>query len=522
MSRRVEHGLAAGLVAAAVAAVLYVALELRHDYVGDATIYLAYAENAADGHLFQFNRGEFSSGSTSPLWSLILAIPYLFGGGIGAAKVVAALFAVAAVLACVYAARRVSGSWLAAAVAGLFVPGAMTYYPVSLYESGLVVMLSALAIVAGAHALRRWEEDGRLSAGAAWPLAAVWALLPLSRPDAVALVAIEALALLVLAPVPWRRALVPLGATLAAAAVPAAAYFGYSLAELGTPSTSSGARAYALQEFGTELVGPFYRNADALRELFRSPWIVALVPGAAGLALMARGRDLRWLALHGGLAIAAYVFLLTFLTPGLYDTPRYLLPIVPVVVCGVAHLLASLPAGAVRAVTIAVATVAIGLASAMQLDDDLDLIANFGLDEHEVFSREPTERVNQLAKPGDVLLSYEVQLRYFLRDDVGVLSQDGIIDGKVRDYQPSGDMAGFLRRYRPDWWIADENVRTRPYLNGGLLERVLLAFRADPQGTSMTFDGIRFDLVERRRTPLQPGFGGWQMLFRVSYPEASA
>jgi hypothetical protein len=89
--------LPAVLIAAAGAlAIAYTAYRLRDRYIGDAAIYLPYARNAADGHLFQFNVGEFSSGSTSPLWALVLALPYLFGAGIGGAKVMAALVAVVA------------------------------------------------------------------------------------------------------------------------------------------------------------------------------------------------------------------------------------------------------------------------------------------------------------------------------------------------------------------------------------------------------------------------------------------
>ena len=44
---------------------------------GDPTIYLVYARNIAQGDFFSFNPGEFSSGSTSPLWAMILSISFL-------------------------------------------------------------------------------------------------------------------------------------------------------------------------------------------------------------------------------------------------------------------------------------------------------------------------------------------------------------------------------------------------------------------------------------------------------------
>ena len=134
-----------------------------------------------------------------------------------------------------------------------------------------------------------------------------------------------------------------------------------------------------------------------------------------------------------------------------------------------------------------------------------------------MFERDVVGTINKLAHPGDTLLAYEVQLRYYLRTDVSVLSEDGITDAKVRPYQTPARMTAFLRRYRPDWWIADANVTTRPYMRGSVLDRVFTSFKADRTLKTENIGGIRFTLVERRSRPLAPGFGGWQMLFQLSY-----
>jgi hypothetical protein len=367
--------------------------------------------------------------------------------------------------------------------------------------------------------VRRRHAEGDLSARAAAPLVATWALLPLARPDAVLLVGAQAVALLALAPAPRRRAAAALGAALAVAALPAAAYYGYSWAELGTPSTSSQQRAAALHEFATHLAGPFYRSGDALRELTSSPWVVALVPALAGFALLWRARA-RLLPAYAALAVLGYLALLTFVAPAFHDTPRYVLPLVPLVVVGVASLLGRARGSALWWPALALAALAIGGTSLDALRDRVNLTRSFGITRTEVFEREPVARVNALARPGDVLLAYEVQLRYYLRPDVRVLSQDGVTDAKVRPYQRRRDLTAFLRRYRPGWWIADENVNTRPYLRGSVLQRALLDFRRRPAPRARTIDGIRFELVAVRRRPLARGFGGWQMLFRLGYPRA--
>ena len=513
-----RRGLAGAVVLAGIGIVLLTAYSLRHAYIGDAAIYLPYARNAADGHLFQFNVGEFSSGSTSPLWALLLAVPFLFTSSVMAAKAFAAVFAVLAFLATVVAAQRVSRSWTAAAVGSLVFLGPAAYFAVSLYESGLVLTLSALALVAGERAYRLWQANGRLTTGAAAPLVAVWAALPLARPDSVLVVAAQAVALFAFAPVPRRQAARALAPALAVAAVPAAAYFGYSYAELDTFSTSSQGRAFALHEASRKLVGPFYRSDDAIDEVLGNPWVFAVVPALAGLVLLARRVETRWLALHGGAVLAGYLFLLTFVAPGFHDTPRYLLPVVPVVAASAAYLVAQARGTALWWVAVAAAVLALGGSAGFWLRDQVDLIQSFVLTNHEVFERDVTATINRLARPDDVVLAYEVQLRQYLRPDVRVLSQDGITDGKVHPYQDGRDMTAFLLRYRPRWWIADQNVKFRRYLHGTVLDRAFDDFKRTPERAARSLDGIRFTLVERRDRPIAPGFGGWQMLFRLSYP----
>lgn len=510
---------AAALVLGGLAVILWGTYRLRGLYVGDAAVYLPYAENAAEGNFFQFNEGEFSSGSTGVLWSLILGIPFVFDLDIDGARAVATVFAMAALVATVVAGQRVSRSWTAAAVVALFVTGTMVFYAVAMYESGLIVLLSALLLLAGDRVLRLWRERGQIDLRTMAPLVATWAALPLVRPDAVILVAAHAAALLVFAPAPKTRTLVSLAIGLAVAAVPAAAYFGYSLVELDTFSTSSQGRTFALQEVSEKWFGPFYRSDDAIEELFASPWIFVFVPGVAGLALLARraGERWQWLAVYGFLAIAGYVGLLTFIAPGFTDTDRYLLPIVPIVVVGGAALLARAQASSLWPVAVAVGVLAVALPSLDELRDLTKIARGAGIDEQEVFERDVVQRVESLANPGDVLLAYEVQLRLFLREDVDVLSLDGITDGKVAPYQDDSELTAFLQRYRPRFWIADRNVHTRPFLRDTVLERVLDAHEQDPARESIVADGIRFRLVARRDRPVARLFGSWLALFELSY-----
>ena len=512
----VERLAAAVVLAGGLAVVAYAAWRLRATYVGDASVYLPYAENAAKGDPFTFNRGEFSSGSTSPLWGLLLGIPHLLGAGAAGVKVLSALAVMAGVLACAVAAQRFSHSWLLAAVAALFVLGTAAFPGLAMYESGLTITLSALALLFGDRMLATWRETGA-PGRARWALVAVWAMLPLTRPDAVSLVAAHVVVLAIFAPTGLRGGVRTLAPLLALAAVPAALYFGYSQAELGTFSTSSQARAFTLQELARDWIGPLYLEDAAIRELVRSPWVLGLAALLIALPLLFRQRRWRWVAVYGGLAFLGYVALLTFVIPGFWDTPRYLGPIVPIAVCALAVALSGVARVVPLWATAAVALLVIGGTAVRDLRQDVRYARAIDISERDVFSRDVTRRLDTLGRPGDELLAYEVQLRYHLRDDMKVISLDGITDPRVAPYRPEGDMTGLLKRYEPRFWVADRNPMGRNYLQGSVLQRALTAFRSDPDLRERTLDGIRFRAVERRQRPQTVGFPGWEILFELEY-----
>jgi hypothetical protein len=518
-----RDALSAGVLALGLVVIAGTAVTLRSTFVGDAAIYLPYARNIADGNLFQFNPGgEFSSGSTSPLWAALLALPYLLGGGIAGAKTFAALGAAGAFLVTVGAVARLTGARVAAAFAGFFVIATTAVLAVSLYESALVVALSALALLGGDAVLQRWRVEGTPRPRDLMALGAVWAALPLARPDAALLVALQFGVLWAAAPDRRVRAALPLIAAATVAAVPAALYFGYSLLELGVLSTSSDGRAFALREATQTRIGPFFLSPDAARFLWGEPAVYAVVPALVGLWLFARDAGRRWLAVYGFGALAGYFALLTFVAPGNVDTPRYFAPVAPVIVLGLARALREPRDPRLWALGLILAAVFVVRPGVNELLVRSTEISRWGLTEEEVLERDVIEQINRLARPGDVVLSYEVQSRYHLRDDVRILSLDGIIDAKVGPYRASGDMVGFLYAYRPRFWIADENVFFRPFLRRGVLNRVYRELQADPQQRVATAAGITFTVLSRRARPLNEHFGGWTMLVELSYGDARA
>lgn len=188
----------------------------------DSWIHLHFARNLAEGAGFSYNPGVPVAGSTAPLWTLLLGLAFALGGpsvllvkGLGvAATVAAALLTRAAVLG--WGGAPAAGT---AAALGLLAAGPVVWASLS----GMEVPLAA-ALVAGALAAdsRRREV----------PAAALAALAPLARPEAVVFTALLALAR------PSGRRIALFGLLTAAALAPAVAF---SLATVGLPVPATAA-----------------------------------------------------------------------------------------------------------------------------------------------------------------------------------------------------------------------------------------------------------------------------------------
>lgn len=252
----------------------------------DSWIHLQFARNLAEGAGFAYNPGMPVSGSTAPLWTLVLAagavvlgpsIPMVLGVGVGA-TVGAALVTRRAALA--FGAPRPVA--ILAAV-GLLWTGPMTWGALSGMEVSLAALLVAAALLA--HALDRLG----------WT--ALWAALAVvARPEALLLVPALACA----RPLGLRRALV-FGVATAATVTPVVLF---SLATAGAPFPATAAAKVeggligwlgGLHEPAARLwlSRPWEFSLEWLGWLTRTQWPLplAVLPGAA-LAWIAGGRPL--------------------------------------------------------------------------------------------------------------------------------------------------------------------------------------------------------------------------------------
>jgi len=160
----------------------------------DAWIHFQFARNLARGDGLSFNPGHPTSGSTAPLWTLLLTAVYLVGGRFPVAGQLLSGTCFLAVLATTYAlGKRLTGNRWAAWLAGAVVAtnGRMVWAGLSALETGLFATLSLLAL--SAHLSDRTTCRYRLRTAALFGLAA------LSRPEGYLLFALS------LADFTWHR-----------------------------------------------------------------------------------------------------------------------------------------------------------------------------------------------------------------------------------------------------------------------------------------------------------------------------
>ncbi|MDB4935999.1 MAG: hypothetical protein JWP87_2971 [Labilithrix sp.] len=195
---------AAAALAAAVGAVFWVpsAPAARGFFpapLDDVYIHFDFARTLAQGHPFEWLPGNgYSSGETSPLYAVVLAIGYLVGFRGRLLGVWAAIVAVLAIASFVRSAQtlaRPSPRWLSAAVAVLVLSVGIVDW--SLFSGMEVATFAAAlgqALLAVVRTRARIDERGGLTRESAqWRLGAWGALLVLLRPEAAVLVAVFAI-----------------------------------------------------------------------------------------------------------------------------------------------------------------------------------------------------------------------------------------------------------------------------------------------------------------------------------------
>ncbi len=183
----------------------------------DSWIHMQFARNLAEGHGFAYNPGASVSGSTAPLWTLVLGGMFAI---LGSHPALAKVIGLVAALATAWLAGRLAETWTERPVLGLLasvltvLSGPIVWGALSGMEVSLAALLVTATLVLHAQ--------GRI-----WPAAVMLGLGAITRPEALLLLPLCWLA----GSLTWRRAL--------AWGVPAAACVGpwvaFNLATIGTP-----------------------------------------------------------------------------------------------------------------------------------------------------------------------------------------------------------------------------------------------------------------------------------------------
>ena len=308
------------LALAAATAMLYLGWAWAYGEPGfpldDGWIHQTYARNLAHHGQWAFNLGEASAGSTSPLWSLLLALGYalridfrLWTFALGAGMLGGTAWAAQRLTAGLFPdARRLA--WM---VGGFCV---LEWHLAWAAFSGMETLLfAAMSLIL----LERWLRGGR-----GWDMGLAAGLLTLTRPEGILLAALVGAAMAVRGPRQGRW--LGFGAGLAALLLP---YLAFHWAVAGSPFPNT---LYAKQAEYAILGG----KALPLRlaEVAWAPLIGAqllLAPGFA-YAVMHLARRRRWAEVVPALWWAAFIGLYAWRLPVAYQHGRYLIPSIPILV----------------------------------------------------------------------------------------------------------------------------------------------------------------------------------------------
>ncbi len=301
----------------------------------DAWIHQTYARNLVATGQFAFVPGQPSSGSTSPLWTLLIALGYLFRidykwwtYALGTICLVATALGVWQLTLRLFPDRP-----RAALAAGIFCAFEwhLVWAAVSGMETVLFTALSVWLLVVTAN-LQSEIKNQKL-------MGLLCGLLVLTRPEGLLLVGLALLAQI--AQRGWTRRVTwtSLAWTLAAMAILLAPWLAFNWRTSGTPFPNT---FYAKQREYADVLAmvPFTQR---LAQVFFAPFIgaqVLLIPGliAAIGSLVRRtlvrriGKPETWPQLAGLVWAMAHLGLYALRLPVTYQHGRYEMPVIPVLI----------------------------------------------------------------------------------------------------------------------------------------------------------------------------------------------
>lgn len=515
------------LLIIAFAYVIISGMILINSYHGDPSIYFIYARNIAHLDFFAYNPEEFSSGATSPLWAIILSPAFLFPNALMVVKIYCLILTLLAIFISYKSFLYVSNSKLGSAFGLAFLLYYSLFPSLMCYETPLtLILLSCLLIINKKIISGNYQSWIRIL------LCLLWALIPLARPDAIAIVLVDAFLLT------WyiwknkkRRMFFPI--LFIISLIPLALYFVYSNAQTGMVSNSSYCRAFALQETAKH-IGGLSISIESIFSLISYPMLLFAIMiiwqinqnyklvkenSSKNNTLDSISQE-NFFAILAFLIAGAYFVSITFLSPVNDSIERYIVPIIPFIIVAIAKQIEDLYAKlrVNNRIMLALFLILTFFAPYIKVSAYIAQEWNNHFNFDTIAEKNMIYYVNKIAEPHSTLLAYEVQDRYYLREDIDILSLDGITDGKVAPYLSTSNIDAFLQKYRPNYWLANDAVYYRPYLQKSILKNVLdftIHFNKD----TIRISNITFIKIYTNPTPKRKGFAQSNYLFRLEYRE---
>jgi len=456
--------------------------------MGDAFIHFVFARGIAEGQPFFYN-GEFSAGSTSPLWSALLAPLWkIFGNEIvWVVKIFAGFFTALSILLTFAVAKKISRNskialCTSALVAGSFV---FSFWAAKGMETPFYVCLILgsflfyLRIVNSPSNLRKnlWLEI---------LLGILLGTAILTRPEAWFFAAILGISLLVKKG--WR---VIFSIGLPAFLILSPYYF-WLFENIGSIFPSSTARILRARQWAIEFHGIFF-TLEIFKILFTK--LLPLTPFAI-FFFWQREKFNRfvffpifaWLIFHG------IFFTVIFPTTEGY---RYLLAALPffylVAILGIWKLPKKF-----RIAALTFALVGSFVISGQQLFERMQSIEHCEIPFIDKTRRETGLWIRENTQPNDLIAMKEIDQSAFFGER-RMLSMDGTLDVKAVPFVKSEDQLEFLIQEKPNYFILEEEMyREYPDWQNS---NILPLLDSNPEiGESQILGDLKFTLQEKLKS----------------------
>ena len=457
--------------------------------LGDAYIHAVFARGIWQGEWFAYN-GIFSAGSTSPLWSLLLAPAWgLLGDGVvHAARALSAGASLICLLLVYCLARRLSLPPAVGALAALLLGGSYVfgYWSAKAMEAPLVAALTLACLIVWTDCWRT-RRSTTTSTDREALLGMLLGITILARPEGWALSALLGGSLLLGG---RPQALLTVGLP---ALIVAGPYLWLIFEYTGSVLPSSMARILHAQQFAVQ-TGSVIWTPEIVKILL-TKFLPVIVFLPLGLRLLPRAA-----AVVCGLWVLYFVAFFTFVLP-LSQGYRYILPAVPVLLlvaaAGMYRVACSGTGGrwwrVTRVSVVAVAVLAYIGISGQQMLEQRQRVLTCEVPYLDAQRRTTGALLAELTSPGQSVAMKEVdQSAYF--STRRMISMDGILDTRAVPFVREGDQLGYLESRQPDWFVLEEDMYRRyPHWQGSTV--LPLLDRPQEVGTIRSLGSGQFELV---------------------------